>query len=248
MSRWQVDPPLRAPVDTVRPLQAWMRLSAFALVLLVGVLLPFALWGDALEQAAPAWLATQEGRFWFAAIGVALLVADVVLPVPSSLVAIALCWSLGPLAGGAAVAVGGLLSFASGYGMGRLLPEPRLRRWIGEALWDRVRDRARHRAAWWIVLTRPLPVLAELSAVLAGVWRLPVGPALAQAGAASIALGALYGGSAWLGARTPGALATFAVLLLLPMAFWATHRWWLRRLASSSVVRVDGTGSAARRK
>lgn len=227
MSGLQIDPPL----DAVRPLQAWTRLSVLIVAMLVGVLLPFALWGDALERAAPVWLATQEGRLWFAGIGVALLVADVLLPVPSSLVAIALCWTLGPVVGGTAVAVGGLLSFATGYGMGRLLPEPRLRRWIGEALWDRVRDRARRRAAWWIVLTRPLPVLAELSAVLAGVWRLPVGPALTQAGLASIALGALYGGSAWLGARAPGALATFAVLLSLPLSFWAVHRLWLRRLA-----------------
>ena len=207
----------------------------------VCVLLPFALWGDALERAAPAWLQAHDGRAWLATIGVALLVADVVLPVPSSVIAIALCWSLGPVVGGMAVALGGFLSFATGYGLGRLLPEARLRRWIGAEPWDRLRGRASDHAGWWIVVARPLPVLAELSAVFAGVWRLPLRVAFAQAALASIAMGALYGGSAWLGARAPGAAATFVVLLCLPVAFWAAHRWWLRRILSNdALARTDG--------
>lgn len=210
---------------------AW-RLLAMLVALMACVLVPFALWGDALELAAPLWLRSHDGLAWFAVVGVALLVVDVLLPIPSSVVAVALCWALGPVAGGAAVALGGCLSFATGYGLGRVLPEPRLRRWIGPALWDRVRDRARARADWWIVLARPLPVLAELSAVLAGVWRLPLWRALAHAALASIALGALYGASAWLGARAPGAAATFAVLLALPTASWWLHRIALRRLSS----------------
>lgn len=210
---------------------AW-RLLAMMFALMACVLVPFALWGDALERAAPLLLRSRDGLMWFAVVGIALLVVDVLLPIPSSVVAVALCWALGPVAGGAAVALGGLLSFATGYGLGRLLPEPRLRQWIGPALWDRVRDRARARAEWWIVLARPLPVLAELSAVLAGVWRLPPWRTLTHAALASVALGALYGGSAWLGARAPGALATFAVLLALPAASWWLHRIALRRLSS----------------
>lgn len=210
---------------------AW-RLFAMAVALTACVLVPFALWGDDLERAAPLWLQSRDGLAGFAIVGVALLVVDVLLPIPSSVVAVALCWALGPVAGGAAVALGGFLSFATGYGLGRVLPEPTLRRWIGADLWDRVRDRARARAEWWIVLARPLPVLAEVSAVLAGVWRLPLWRALAHAALASLALGALYGGCAWLGARAPGAAATFAVLLALPAASWWLHRVALRRVSS----------------
>lgn len=226
---------MNATRDAAMPTMAsaW-RLFAMAVALTACVLVPFALWGDALERAAPLWLQSRDGLAWFAVVGVALLVVDVLLPIPSSVVAVALCWALGPVAGGAAVALGGFLSFATGYGLGRVLPEPTLRRWIGADLWDRVRDRARARAEWWIVLARPLPVLAELSAVLAGVWRLPLWRALAHAALASLALGALYGGSAWLGARAPGAAATFAVLLALPAASWWLHRIALRRVSSSA--------------
>ena len=236
-----------SPTGTLRPSASWWRFAALAFALLVGVLLPFALWGDALETAAPGWLQAQDGRTWLATIGIALLVVDVLLPVPSSVVAVALCWGLGPVAGGAAVAIGGFLAFVAGYGLGRLLPEARLRRWIGPALWDRVRGGADRSTGWWIVLARPLPVLAELSAVMAGVWRLPMRRAFAQAALASIAMGALYGGSAWLGARAPGALATLLALLVLPAAFWCAHRLWLRRLgaAAPSPVADDGMQDAS---
>lgn len=231
---------------TVRPSAPWWRLTALAFALLVAVLLPFALWGDALEAAAPGWLEAHDGRMWLATIGIALLVVDVLLPVPSSVVAVALCWGLGPVAGGAAVAIGGFLAFVAGYGLGRLLPEARLRRWIGPALWDRVRGGADRSTGWWIVLARPLPVLAELSAVMAGVWRLPMRRTFAQAALASIAMGALYGGSAWLGARAPGAAATLLALLVLPATFWCAHRLWLRRLgaAAPSTVAADAMPGA----
>jgi uncharacterized membrane protein YdjX (TVP38/TMEM64 family) len=236
-----------SPAQTLRSSASWWRLTALAFALLVAVLLPFALWGDALEVAAPGWLEAHDGRTWLATIGIALLVVDVLLPVPSSVVAVALCWGLGPVAGGAAVAIGGFLAFVAGYGLGRLLPEARLRRWIGPALWDRVRGGADRSTGWWIVLARPLPVLAELSAVMAGVWRLPMRRAFAQAALASIAMGALYGGSAWLGARAPGALATLLALLVLPAAFWCAHRLCLRRLgaAAPSPVADDGMQDAS---
>lgn len=213
----------------------WLRMGVFAALLLAAVLVPFALWGDAFERIAPQWLATDleanDARLWIAGIGIALLVADVLLPLPSSVVAMALCWSLGPLWGGASVAIGGLLAFATGYAIGRLVPEHRLRRWIGSTLWDRVREQARDRALWWIVFARPLPVLAELSALLAGVWRLPPLIAFAHAAAASAAVGALYALSAWWGAQAPAPIATLCTMTALPAAMWWGHRLWLRRIA-----------------
>ena len=213
---------------------SWLRLAGVLFTLVLLLSLPFMLWGEQFDRATPQWLETLGPDAAFAAAGIALLVLDVVLPVPSSLVAVALCWRLGPLWGGASVAAGGALSFLVGYALGRLMPEARLRRWIGPALWDRVRGRARHHAGWWIVLARPLPVLAELSAVLAGAWRLPLPLAFAQAALASMAMGALYGASTWLGTQAPGLAATFAVLLVLPVVFWCADRLWLRRLGGDA--------------
>ena len=213
---------------------SWLRLAGVLFALMLLLSLPFMLWGEHFDRATPQWLQALGPDAAFAAAGITLLVLDVVLPVPSSLVAVALCWRLGPLWGGMSVAAGGALSFVVGYALGRLMPEARLRRWTGPALWDQVRGGARQHAGWWIVLARPLPVLAELSAVMAGAWRLPMAPAFAQATLASMAMGALYGASTWLGTQAPGLAATFAVLLVLPVAFWCADRLWLRRLHGDS--------------
>jgi len=153
----------------------------------------------------------------------------------------ALCWRLGPLWGGACVATGLSLAFVVGYGLGRLMPEARLRRWIGHALWDRTRDRADRRALWWISLMRPLPLLAETSAVLAGVWRLPFVSAAGCAVAASIATAALYAASASLGRGAPGLFAGLLSTLALPGVLWLLHRRVVGRLLGRDAASVHAT-------
>ncbi len=232
-------PPPRPALRAASAERAWWRIAALVFALLALILVPFALWGDAMDHAAPQWLngsASNAALFGFASLGVALLVIDVVLPVPSSVVAVALCWALGPLWGGMSVAAGVFAAFLAGYGIGRLLPEARLRQWVGPRVWDAVRANAQRHALWWVVLARPLPVLSELTALFAGVWRLPAASVFPPAAMASAATGALYGGSVWLSARAPSALLMFAVLLALPAALWCAQRVWLRRIAPSDAV------------
>ncbi len=211
----------------------WLRLAFLVVALLLLVLLPFAFFGEAMDRAAPQWLQAGDGRWWLAAVGIALLAADVLLPIPSSLVNVALCLGLGPIWGGIAVGLGCLLAFAVGYGIGWLVPEPRLRAWIGPQLWDRSQSGARRHALWWILGARPLPVLAEISALLAGVMRIAPLPAFASASLASVIVGLLYGASAWLGAGEPHLGLTLLALLALPSALWLVHRLLLKRLLSA---------------
>jgi uncharacterized membrane protein YdjX (TVP38/TMEM64 family) len=208
----------------------WLRLGSVLLLLTLCILVPFALWGDALDQAAPAWLERPDNAVLLATLGIALLVADVLLPIPSSVVGMALCWTLGPLWGGASMAVGLTLSFAFGYALGRLAPEHRIRQWVGAPLWDAVSARARHQALWWIVAARPLPLLAEMSALLAGVWRVPAPNALGMAALSSCIVAALYAASAWLGMNEPGMGITLLATLALPASTWVLHRVLVLRL------------------
>lgn len=208
----------------------WLRMGAVVLTLMLCVLVPFALWGDALDRAAPTWLATTDSLVWLAALGIALLIADVVLPIPSSVVGMALCWALGPFWGGMSMALGLTLSFALGYALGRLVPEQRLRQWVGPELWDRVRHRAHRQTLWWIVASRPLPLLAEMSALLAGVWRVSAGPALLIAAVSSGAVAALYAASAWLGRNAPNLGLVLLAMLTLPVLTWVAHRVAVRRM------------------
>ncbi|MGE0331153.1 MAG: TVP38/TMEM64 family protein [Ramlibacter sp.] len=224
---------------------AWLRMGGALLALMLFILVPFALWGDTLAQAAPAWLQAPDSLAWLALLGIALLVADVVLPIPSSVVGMALCWTLGPLWGGASMALGLTLSFALGYALGRLLPEYRLRQWVGAPLWDRVRTSAGRRATWWIVAARPLPLLAEMSALLAGVWRVPPARALLMAALSSCGVAALYAASAWLGRNAPGLGLTLAATLALPALTWGVHRLVVRRISTLALSLLVAGGALA---
>ncbi len=94
-------------------------------------------------------------------MGVGLLVLDVLLPVPSSVVGVMLGARLGWRLGFASCAAGLLLGHVIGYGLGRLAPE----RWAqGMAL----------SPGWLGVLsTRPVPVLSEAVTLMAGASRMP---------------------------------------------------------------------------
>ena len=204
--------------------EPWLRMTALVIALAALILIPFALWGDSMELATPDWMARNGKPLTIAGIGIALLIADVVLPVPSSLVTIALCWTLGPWWGGVATFAGLTLSFIVGYGLGRLLPESKLRNWVGAAAWDRMRTHAEARALWWIVIARPLPMLAEMTSILAGVWRVPFALAASLAALASALVAALYSVSVAWGLSEPGVLPMLTVLCLLPTVLWLIQR------------------------
>ncbi|MEY2484249.1 MAG: hypothetical protein QOH88_3181 [Verrucomicrobiota bacterium] len=111
------------------------------------------------------WL--NQGGLWAAALGVGLLIADVLLPVPSSLVMVA----HGALFG---VAIGTLLSLLGstgaavfGFWIGR-----RGGKWLERLVPLDERDRANRLLERWgllaVVVTRPIPLLAETVAIMAG--------------------------------------------------------------------------------
>ncbi len=88
-----------------------MRLIWLFLVLFVLVLLPFAVWGDRFSEYFDlhntSAVLLKPGRSWAWVIGVMLLLLDLVLPVPGTVVMSALGFIYGPWAG-AAVATASL--------------------------------------------------------------------------------------------------------------------------------------------
>lgn len=154
---------------------------------------------DLLVDPSP-WLASASVAA--AAIGVGLLVVDVVLPVPSSLVMIALGSLFGLGAGAALAFVGtvgaGLVGFAVGRG-----GEDILNRFIGpeeQARADRLIERWGLLA---IALTRWIPILAETTAIVAGTSRIRWPAAFAAVAIGSLPVAIVF---AYLGAAGASAI------------------------------------------
>ena len=178
-----------------------MRRYLAAVAVVLAVFLALFLIGEAagiplLEDPTP-WL--QQAGWVAAAIGVSLLALDVALPVPSNVVMIAHGALFGTVVGTLLSLLGSMLAAAAAFWIGR-----RGGRLLALLIPPDERARADAILARWgvvgIVVSRPLPLLAETIVVLAGAsprgWRaamlaalvgtLPLALVYAWAGAASI--------------------------------------------------------------
>jgi uncharacterized membrane protein YdjX (TVP38/TMEM64 family) len=154
-----------------------------------------------------------------AAVGVGLLVVDVVLPVPSSLVMIAHGAVFGPLVG-TLLSLGGSLGAALlGFALGRR----------GGAVLDRLvsaeeRRRADALLARWgvlaVVVTRPVPLLAETTVVLAGAGPLGWRRTMLAAVVGSVPAALLYALAGSVAAELGNPVAVFGLVLFLAGAIW----------------------------
>lgn len=173
-------------------------------------LLPFVLIG---ELPGERWLsANDEHSIRFAFAGAALLAADVLLPIPSSIVGTMLGARLGFGAGFVAAFIGLMAGQSAAYFISRVV----LRKRSG------VLPAAPTLAA--LFLSRPVPVLAEAVVFAAGAARVSWPQFLLGCGAGNF----IYAGALALnGAQLlPGALVGPGLLLpmLLPAAAWLVWR------------------------
>jgi uncharacterized membrane protein YdjX (TVP38/TMEM64 family) len=154
-----------------------------------------------------------------ALLGTGLLVADVILPVPSSAVMVA-HGALFGVVGGTLLSVGGGMGAALvGFSIGRR----------GGQLLDRLvtpeeRVRADHILSRWgglaIVVTRPVPLLAETVAIMAGTSPLGWKQASLAALLGSLPPALLYALSGATAAALTSGVLVFGLVLLIAGIFW----------------------------
>ena len=158
-----------------------------------------------------------------ALIGVGLLVGDAVLPVPSSLVMVALGATFG-LAGGIALSVlGSMGGFALGYALGR-----RSQRTVTKAVDAGDVERAGALVRRWgvlaIVVSRPLPLVAETVAISAGAFGVRPASAFAAALAGTVGPAAAFAYAGWRGASSADSAVVFALVAVASALCWAAGR------------------------
>lgn len=150
-------------------------------------LIPWLLWGTRIDHAVATWLDPPPPPAMLAAAEIGVLAADILLPVPSSLVATLGGASLGLTAGTACGWLGLTIGSLAGWWLGKAAG----RRGVA-ALDDRDREvletRQRTLGPLLVVLSRPLPLLAEAVALMAGAAGMPWQTFLAAAASANLAI------------------------------------------------------------
>jgi len=181
------------------------------------------------EQISPSFLANPYDLMGISGIsaaltGVGLLVADIILPVPSSLIMIANGALFGVALGTILSMVGNLGAALVGFFIGRC-GEPVLARFVPHD----ERSRANHLLKEWgllaIIITRPVPILAETTVIMAGAstmrWRAMILSTLAG----SFPVAVLYAITGATAANFDNAILAFGLVLLMAGLFWiAGHR------------------------
>jgi 3-dehydroquinate synthase len=160
-----------------------------------------------------------------ALVEIGVLAADILLPVPSSLVATLGGATIGILPGTVCAWLGMTIGAAVGWALGRV--GGRAVAAIDPA--DRLRlDRERHRLGpFVVVLSRPLPLVAEAVALLAGGTRMPAGEFLRAAASGNLAVAFAWSLAGGAGVRGDAFPAVLVAALVIPVAAaWliARHR------------------------
>jgi len=200
-----------------------------------GVVVPWIIWGSAFEAALNPEglvqiLGQESGRA--AAIGLGLIVADCVLPIPATPVMSGLGLILGPWLGGAVAALGSFLSGCVAYGLARFLGRAPAAWIAGPSLPSLEASFVAH-GGWMVALSRWAPVLPETVAALAGVVRMPFARFALALACGSLPMGFIFAAIGHLGHASPaGALLLSA---LLPAVLWlGVARWFTVRASTYS--------------
>lgn len=202
-----------------------LRYSRLVLFLCLFFLLAF-LVGSALDVpylTGTEWITKHPGVS-AAVIANALLVADVLLPVPSSLLMIANGTLLGLLGGSlaslASSTAGGMLAFWLGR-----RGSPHLMAWIPVEEKLRAERFFRKWGAAAVVMTRPVPILAESIGVLAGTTQLSWTRYSVAVVLGNIPAALLYAFAGATAKRSTYGPLIFVVLLAITVIYWMLSRW-----------------------
>jgi len=161
----------------------------------------------------------KHGGVVAATIGVGLLIADVMLPVPSSIVMVAHGALFGVLWGTMLSLLGSVGAAVFGFAIGRR----------GGALLERVvtpaeRARASSILARWgtlaIIVTRPVPLLAETVAIMAGASSMTWRAIIIASIAGSLPPALLYALTGAAVANLQSTALMFGIVLLIAGVFW----------------------------
>ena len=196
----------------------WGLLAALVLALILG---PFFFFGARIEAWTDGFLQRSAERPGLVALVLGgLLASDIVLPVPSSVASTAAGYILGFVGGTVVSLVGMSISCVLGYGLGFGPGRPLAARLVGESEITRLEALYGRLGDWVLVVTRPIPVLAEASVPFAGISRMPLRRFTVLTTLSNLGISAVYAIIGAFSATLNAFLLAFAGSILLPWLAW----------------------------
>jgi uncharacterized membrane protein YdjX (TVP38/TMEM64 family) len=158
-----------------------------------------------------------------------LLASDVLLPVPSSIIMIANGTMFGLGMGTMASMMGGLMAVFVGWGLGRWGSD-HIQRWTGAASMEQAKCFMDRWGFLAILLSRPIPVLAETIVIMAGSLSLSPWRVGLYSAAGLIAPSLLYAYAGSRAAEAPQAWQSFAWVMGIATLAWVAARIFQKKV------------------
>jgi uncharacterized membrane protein YdjX (TVP38/TMEM64 family) len=164
--------------------------------------------------------------FWAWLAGIGLLIADIALPVPSTIVMSALGLTYGWFMGGCLASTGSFLSGLVAYTFCRCFGRPAARWIAGEEALSKGAAIFEKRGGWLVALSRWMPVLPEAVACLAGLVKMDFRSFVISLACGSLPVGFAFAAIGALGNSHPG----WAIVLsgFVPIGLWIAAKRFLK--------------------
>ena len=192
-------------------------LLVIALMAVAVPLVPFLAFGTRIDHVVAGWLDPLPSPPVLAAIEVGVLAADLLLPVPSSMVATLGGARLGVLAGTACAWLGLTAGSLAGWWLGRTAAARSLAGLAPDERDVLVRQQ-RRLGPLFVVLTRPLPLIAEAAAILAGATAMPAREFLLAAAGGNLAIALAWSIAGAVGREADSLQWVVVAALVVPVA------------------------------
>ena len=176
------------------------------------------------REANDAVLTLQKYESWAWALGIALIWADLALPIPQTAVIAALGIIYGTLLGGLLGSLGLITSGLLGYGLMLTSARRFVQRFVGPQSLHKLESLFDQGGAWAIVLTRSLPYsVPEAMVFLAGLAGMRIGKFTAALSIGSVPTGFAFAaiGAGWADQPILALVVSYVLpILLLPIALY----------------------------
>lgn len=204
-----------------RPLRLLLILALAAVAV---PLIPFLAFGTRLDHAVARWLDPLPAPPVLAAIEVGVLAADLLLPVPSSMVATLGGAHLGVVIGTACAWLGMTAGAMVGWWLGHTAGAASLSSLTADEK-ERLARQQRRFGPLAVVLTRPLPLVAEAAALMAGAAGMGWWEFLVAAGSGNLVITLVWSLAGALGRQTDSLQWVLVGSLAVPVAItWLMAR------------------------
>ena len=162
--------------------------------LLLCILIPFFFLEETIMHAFNRAVDAELQMAWFTGLIIVLLALDLVLPIPSSIASTTAGAALGFEVGTMTCWVGMSLGCVIGYWLGLEAGTPTVQRLVGTQELEKAKRLGSRYGVMFLMVSRAVPILAEVSVITAGVMRIPPKRFFIVTGFSNLGISAVYAG------------------------------------------------------